>query len=243
MLAVFLDDFLPILFIYHEQLARLLFSSFNHKHNFSIGAFYLAPKGTKNTPDVDPVSDDPGKVLKLDCPEPSPEPDPQPIGEPELPVATKLNSETEPNPAPEELDPELKPGPGPEPGTEPNPASNLHPIGDPEETVRPPLARVSSGVEKLPPEVEDVSGSTGSCVIEIRNLARPFTTNSLIQLLKRTGRIADGGFWLDPRKSRAVVKVSNVSFFANGATRKFLLLENPKTPLYIRLTLTYPNLT
>lgn len=47
-----------------------------------------------------------------------------------------------------------------------------------------------------------------SRVIVIWNLVRPFTPNQLRELLLRTGRLAEGGFWLDNIKSTCLAMVS-----------------------------------
>lgn len=44
-------------------------------------------------------------------------------------------------------------------------------------------------------------------VIDVRNLTRPFTEKKLFDLLERTGKIVDSGFWIDKIKSHAIVKV------------------------------------
>jgi len=51
-----------------------------------------------------------------------------------------------------------------------------------------------------------------SCVIEVRNLVRPFTLFQFKELLLRTGKInnyEDGGFWIDKIKSHAIIEYSS----------------------------------
>jgi len=51
-----------------------------------------------------------------------------------------------------------------------------------------------------------------SCVIEVRNLVRPFTLIQFKELLLRTGKISnfeDGGFWIDKIKSHAIIEYSS----------------------------------
>ncbi|XP_047987143.1 uncharacterized protein LOC125226995 [Leguminivora glycinivorella] len=45
-----------------------------------------------------------------------------------------------------------------------------------------------------------------SCILYISNLVRPFTLPQLKNLLQRTGRISEDGFWIDRIKSRCFVK-------------------------------------
>lgn len=45
-----------------------------------------------------------------------------------------------------------------------------------------------------------------SCILFITNLVRPFTLPQLKNLLQRTGRIAEDGFWIDRIKSKCYVK-------------------------------------
>ncbi|XP_063617877.1 uncharacterized protein LOC134790840 [Cydia splendana] len=45
-----------------------------------------------------------------------------------------------------------------------------------------------------------------SCILYITNLVRPFTLPQLKNLLQRTGRISEDGFWIDRIKSRCFVK-------------------------------------
>ncbi|KAJ0181709.1 hypothetical protein K1T71_002431 [Dendrolimus kikuchii] len=45
-----------------------------------------------------------------------------------------------------------------------------------------------------------------SCILYITNLVRPFTLLQLKNLLQRTGRIAENGFWIDKIKSKCYVK-------------------------------------
>ena len=154
-------------------------------------------------PDITPVSSDvmDGQVL-----EPSPEPIARDVADLELPIESTPNSEPTPNLAPEDLDPAMTPDPAHEHGPTPNLLSSV----SAEELVRWPQPRVLSGTEILPPEVAPEKNSVESCVVEIGNLVRPFTAKSLIELLQRTGTVVDGGFWLDPRKSRAIVKVTEL---------------------------------
>lgn len=48
----------------------------------------------------------------------------------------------------------------------------------------------------------------GKTVLYITNLVRPFTVNQLRELLLRTGRIVEDGFWIDSIKSKCYVQVS-----------------------------------
>lgn len=45
-----------------------------------------------------------------------------------------------------------------------------------------------------------------SCILYITNLVRPFTLPQLKNLLQRTGRISEDGFWIDRIKSKCYVK-------------------------------------
>ncbi|KAM3962700.1 LOW QUALITY PROTEIN: uncharacterized protein ACR2FA_003084 [Aphomia sociella] len=45
-----------------------------------------------------------------------------------------------------------------------------------------------------------------SCILYITNLVRPFTLQQLKNLLQRTGRIKENGFWIDRIKSKCFVK-------------------------------------
>lgn len=45
-----------------------------------------------------------------------------------------------------------------------------------------------------------------SCILHITNLVRPFTLPQLKNLLQRTGRIVEDGFWIDRIKSKCYVK-------------------------------------
>lgn len=45
-----------------------------------------------------------------------------------------------------------------------------------------------------------------SCILYITNLVRPFTLLQLKNLLQRTGRIVENGFWIDKIKSKCYVK-------------------------------------
>ncbi|KAK7872493.1 hypothetical protein R5R35_014284 [Gryllus longicercus] len=48
-------------------------------------------------------------------------------------------------------------------------------------------------------------------VLFITNLVRPFTVNQLKELLARTGKIIEGGFWIDKIKSKCYVEYENES--------------------------------
>ncbi|CAH0749136.1 unnamed protein product [Diatraea saccharalis] len=48
-----------------------------------------------------------------------------------------------------------------------------------------------------------------SCILYITNLVRPFTLAQLRNLLQRTGRIVEEGFWIDRIKSKCYVKYEN----------------------------------
>lgn len=50
----------------------------------------------------------------------------------------------------------------------------------------------------------------GKTVLYICNLVRPFTVNQLRELLLRTGRIVEDGFWIDSIKSKCYVQVSYI---------------------------------
>lgn len=45
--------------------------------------------------------------------------------------------------------------------------------------------------------------------IYIENLVRPYTINQLKAVMRRTGEICEGGFWINNIKSRCYVKVSH----------------------------------
>lgn len=48
----------------------------------------------------------------------------------------------------------------------------------------------------------------GKTVLYITNLVRPFMINQLRELLQRTGKIVDDGFWIDSIKSKCYVQVN-----------------------------------
>lgn len=48
-----------------------------------------------------------------------------------------------------------------------------------------------------------------SRVVYIQNLVRPFTINQLRELLQRTGRLTENGFWIDNIKSKCLAMVRN----------------------------------
>ena len=47
-----------------------------------------------------------------------------------------------------------------------------------------------------------------SCIVHIRHLVRPYTVGQLKELLSRTGKIVEDGFWIDKIKSHCLVIVS-----------------------------------
>lgn len=47
-----------------------------------------------------------------------------------------------------------------------------------------------------------------SCVVHVMNLVRPFTVSQLKQLLGRTGKLIESGFWINSIKSHCYVTVS-----------------------------------
>lgn len=51
-----------------------------------------------------------------------------------------------------------------------------------------------------------------SKVVFVMNLVRPFTINQLRELLQRTGRLVESGFWIDNIKSRCIAMVSSFVF-------------------------------
>lgn len=53
------------------------------------------------------------------------------------------------------------------------------------------------------------SSSEGKTVLYITNLVRPFTVNQLRELLQRTGKIMEDGFWIDSIKSKCYVQFEN----------------------------------
>ena len=66
-----------------------------------------------------------------------------------------------------------------------------------------------------------------SCVVEIRNLVRPFTNSQLISLLKRTGAFDENEhFWIDKIKSHAMVKFEQ----PQEAEETVLALDGVKWP-------------
>ena len=66
-----------------------------------------------------------------------------------------------------------------------------------------------------------------SCVVEIRNLVRPFTNSQLISLLKRTGAFDENEhFWIDKIKSHAMVKYEQ----PQEAEETVLALDGVKWP-------------
>lgn len=48
-----------------------------------------------------------------------------------------------------------------------------------------------------------------NCVVHVMNLVRPFTLGQLKQLLGRTGKIVESGFWINSIKSHCYVTVSS----------------------------------
>ena len=66
-----------------------------------------------------------------------------------------------------------------------------------------------------------------SCVVEIRNLVRPFTNSQLVSLLKRTGAFDENEhFWIDKIKSHAMVKFEQ----PQEAEETVLALDGVKWP-------------
>lgn len=68
-----------------------------------------------------------------------------------------------------------------------------------------------------------------SCVIEVRNLVRPFTLIQFKELLLRTGKISnfeDGGFWIDKIKSHAIIEYSS----PEDADETVMALDGTKWP-------------
>ena len=68
-----------------------------------------------------------------------------------------------------------------------------------------------------------------SCVIEVRNLVRPFTLIQFKELLLRTGKInniEDGGFWIDKIKSHAIVEYES----PDEADETVMALDGVKWP-------------
>lgn len=52
-----------------------------------------------------------------------------------------------------------------------------------------------------PPEAQATN------ILLIKNLVRPFTLNQIKELLSRTGKIVENGFWMDKIKSKCFVEV------------------------------------
>ena len=68
-----------------------------------------------------------------------------------------------------------------------------------------------------------------SCVIEVRNLVRPFTLIQFKELLLRTGKInniEDGGFWIDKIKSHAIIEYES----PDEADETVMALDGVKWP-------------
>lgn len=66
-----------------------------------------------------------------------------------------------------------------------------------------------------------------STVLYITNLVRPFTINQLRELLQRTGKIVEDGFWIDSIKSKCYVQVSRSLFHV------YLRVRKPRNYLFI----------
>ncbi|XP_064641650.1 apoptotic chromatin condensation inducer in the nucleus-like isoform X2 [Lineus longissimus] len=66
-----------------------------------------------------------------------------------------------------------------------------------------------------------------SRVIHIRNLVRPFTLRQLKELLERTGKLTEGGFWIDKIKSHCLVMYETDL----DASKTRQALHNTKWPL------------
>ncbi len=73
-------------------------------------------------------------------------------------------------------------------------------------------------------ENKSLSGE-GRTVLYITNLVRPFTVNQLRELLLRTGRIVEDGFWIDSIKSKCYVQVIYVFVQTREKIESFLILS------------------
>ena len=88
-------------------------------------------------------------------------------------------------------------------------------------TVEDPAEKVSSS------EKASDKSKNQRKVVEIRNLVRPFTSNQLVQLLKRTGKFDENrDFWIDKIKSHALVKYET----ADEAEETVMALDGVKWP-------------
>ena len=133
-------------------------------------------------PDVKPYLEDLSKEDELDHEQETEE---EEINGDELPIKTQIFEE------------DVKDS------TESFPAKS--PTRQPLEGLSPSLGQVNKtkkgSISKLNPE--------RSCVIEVRNLVRPFTLIQFKELLLRTGKInniENGGFWIDKIKSHAIIE-------------------------------------
>ena len=59
--------------------------------------------------------------------------------------------------------------------------------------------------------------------IYIENLVRPYTINQLKLVMRRTGNICEGGFWINNIKSRCYVKVGHKNIFLISILQLFIL--------------------
>ena len=87
----------------------------------------------------------------------------------------------------------------------------------------------SGNAEKSKRSVLNNLNPERSCVIEVRNLVRPFTLIQFKELLLRTGKInkiEDGGFWIDKIKSHAIVEYES----PDEADETVMALDGVKWP-------------
>ena len=61
---------------------------------------------------------------------------------------------------------------------------------------------------EAPRRAPSPSRRPASCIVHIRHLVRPYTINQLKELLSRTGKIVEDGFWIDKIKSHCLAIVS-----------------------------------
>jgi type IV secretory pathway VirB10-like protein len=133
--------------------------------------------------------------------------DPDPVQADDLKPHPKLVSAADPIPTPEV---DSKPVPAP---SEPDSKSLEDQLGFGEDET-PITTKSSSGEEHSTENLkESPTDCSTSCVVDIQNLVRPFTRKQLVDLLERSGRIVENGFWINRNKSHAIVKVNSSTLF------------------------------
>ena len=89
-----------------------------------------------------------------------------------------------------------------------------------------PLPLVEEDKRKAKSKDTMPENTNKSSVISIRNLVRPFTIIQLTELLARTGKISEDGFWIDKIKSHAIVEYS----CSDEAEETLMALDGVKWP-------------